>query len=71
MMTSVPRNQGAAIIEGRRFSPPMTGGKKLLAPQPLWKGVVKVNVVTYEGLIQFCLLLIAFAGFIVSINNKK
>ena len=34
-IVSVLRNQGAAIIEGRRFSPPSLQGVKLLAP---WKG---------------------------------
>ena len=71
-MTSVPRNQGAAIIEGRRFSPPMTGGKSFLPPSLFGRGVVKVNVVTYEGLFQLLMLLIYFAMLIVTIyNNKK
>lgn len=50
----------------------MTGGKSFLPPSLFGWGVVKVNVVTYEGLFQLLMLLIYFAMLIVTIyNNKK
>ena len=40
---------------------PHTGGDFFCPLSFLWKGVVKVNVVTYEGLFQFLMVLISFA----------
>ena len=50
----------AVLPQGRRFSPPSL------------QGVTRMNVVTYEGLIQLLMLLVYFAMLIVTIyNNKK
>ena len=35
------------------------------------KGVVNVNVVTYEELFQLLSFLVAFAGLIVTVTTKK
>lgn len=35
------------------------------------KGVVKVNVVTYDELFQLMLVLISFAGLIITVIKKK
>ena len=71
MMNLVLRNQGAVPIDCFRCFAPRLQGVKLLAPCSSRKGGGKMGVVTYEGLFQFCLLLITFAGLIVSIKNKK
>lgn len=57
-----PAGARALSINGRRFVPLSEKGK----------GVVEMDVVTYEGLFQFCMALFAFASLIIAIiNNKK
>ena len=46
-------------------------GVTLLAPCPLWKGVVDVSVVTYDELFQLIIIFISFAGLIYQITKKK
>ena len=65
----VPMEPGAAR-NGRRLIP-LTGGDLLLPPVPIRKGVVNVNVVTYEELFQLLTVLISFASLIVMIIKKK
>ncbi len=42
-----------------------------MPPVLFGRGVVKVNVVTYEELFQLMLVLISFAGLIITIIKKK
>lgn len=42
-----------------------------MPPVLSWKGVVNVNVVTYEELFQLLAVLISFAGLIIMIMKKK
>ena len=49
--------------------PPQLSGVTLLAPVPCGKGVV--DVVSFDELFQFCLVLIGFAGLIIQIVKKK
>lgn len=51
--------------------PPLSGGDPSLPPVPDWKGVVGVNVVTYEELFQLLMVLITFASLIITIIKKK
>lgn len=46
-------------------------GVTLLAPCPLWKGVVDVNVVIYDELFQLIIIFISFADLIYQITKKK
>ena len=51
----------------RRLTPVL--GVTLLAPDPIRKGVV--DVVSFDELFQFCLVLIGFAALIIQITKKK
>lgn len=51
-------------------SPP-SGGELPFPPVLLWREVVEVNVVTYDELFQLMLVLISFAGLIITITKKK
>ena len=42
-----------------------------MPPVPIRKGVVNVNVVTYEELFQLLMFLVSFASLIVAIMTKK
>lgn len=46
-------------------------GVTLLAPCPLWKGVVDVSVVTYDELLQLIIIFVSFAGLVYQITKKK
>ena len=48
---------------------PPSSGVTLLAPDPIRKGVV--DVVSFDELFQFCLVLIGFAALIIQITKKK
>ena len=63
------REPGAAIT--RQAVIPLFQGVILLYPCPDWKGVVGVNVVTYEELFQLLMVLITFASLIITIIKKK
>ena len=65
-MYLVPLEPGAAS-NGRQLSP--SSGVTLLAPDPVRKGVV--DVVSYDELFQFCLVLIGLIGLIIQIIKKK
>ena len=54
----------------RRLSP-LFQGVILLCPLALPEGGGDVNVVTYEELFQLLLVLISFAGLIITIIKKK
>lgn len=42
-----------------------------MPPVLFGRGVVNVNVVTYDGLFQFCIVLLTFASVIIMITKKK
>ena len=59
------------LPETDRRLPPSTGDNTSLPPVLCGKGVVNVNVVTYEALFQLLMVLVAFAELIVIITAKK
>lgn len=66
-----PAGARALSINGRRFVP-LSGGEASCPLSEKGKGVVEMDVVTYEGLFQFCMALFAFASLVIAIiNNKK
>ena len=65
-MRSVPSGTGRCQTF-RRLTP--FSGVTLLAPDPMRKGVV--DVVSFDELFQFCLVLIGFAALILQIAKKK
>lgn len=67
-INSVPTGTGRCQTR-RRFPP--SQGVTLLAPCPLWRGVVDVSVVTYDDLFQLIIIFISFAGLIYQITKKK
>ena len=70
-MVCLPSNQRilirCATHRGMRLSP--SSGVTLLAPDPIRRGVV--DVVSFDELFQFCLVLIGFAALIIQITKKK
>ena len=78
LTTAISFDNMTLVLFGTRALPvtvggflPHTGGDFFCPLSPYRKGVVKVNVVTYEGLFQLLMVLISFAMLILSINNKK
>ena len=63
------RNRALPVMVGGLA--PDIQGVTLLAPCPLWKGVVDVSVVTYDELFQLIIIFISFAGLIYQITKKK
>ena len=64
-MTTVLRNQGAAINRyGRRFLPHFQGVTSL-APNPNGKGVA--DLVTFSELFQFCTFIVSLISLIIEI----
>ena len=62
----VPLEPGVAS-NGRRFAPNFGGDTS--HPRPLRKGVV--DVVTFDELFQFCLVLIGVISLVIQIVKKK
>ena len=62
----------ALSINGRRFAP-LYQGVKLLAPCPNAErgGMAEMDVVTFDGLFQYTLVLISLASLIYLIVKEK